>query len=292
MGPMNPSDKSFSSSPARAGGAYGGGGDGEDSARRYGTTPQTFVPLSVKMVLSTTKEYTNQPFSIDKFELSTVELIGLLLETIVNGNVIIYKLDDGTGCIDVRQYITTTGEEQIVTPINTGTYARVVGNIRQQGETHEINAFQVSRVEDFNQITFHILLTIQAHIQRTSILTHTDASFVPQSQNQITSPSGQAHNQQSYHGNQQTGNQSFAVQNTYNTYNQHNTSGLTREESLQSACCDALEHLNNGDGSTVLEIKTYLGDRFSHSEIDTKIKDMFESGTLMSGNTFDRYRLP
>ncbi|KAK2956205.1 putative replication factor A2 [Blattamonas nauphoetae] len=176
MGSILDTTMAYPSSPSRTGGAYSGEGEGDEGARRLASSVSTFVPMSVKLVHSTSKEYVGQPFAINGVELNTVELIGLLLETTVSGNQILYKLDDGTSCIDVRQYITATGEEQRVNTVQTGTYARVVGNIKQQGESREINAFQVTKIEDFNQITYHILATINAHIQRTGPISQASRS--------------------------------------------------------------------------------------------------------------------
>jgi hypothetical protein len=50
-----------------------------------------------------------------------------------NGNFVLYKVDDGTGCIDVRNWVNTdslTDATLFQPAVKEGTYARIVGNLK------------------------------------------------------------------------------------------------------------------------------------------------------------------
>jgi hypothetical protein len=59
-----------------------------------------------------------------------VEIIGLVLDAQqqAGAKFILYKIDDGTGCIDVRHWI--TDDQLPESTVKEGSYARVVGNLK------------------------------------------------------------------------------------------------------------------------------------------------------------------
>jgi hypothetical protein len=45
-----------------------------------------------------------------------------------NGSFILYKVDDGTGCIDVKHWVNSDANSSV--SIKEGSYARIVGNLK------------------------------------------------------------------------------------------------------------------------------------------------------------------
>jgi hypothetical protein len=80
----------------------------------------------------------------------------------------IYKLDDGTGVVEVRLWNDSddNAEQASAAPVAEGTYVRVFGNLRVfQGKTNVV-AFAVRPITDFNEVTYHSLEAIFVHLGR------------------------------------------------------------------------------------------------------------------------------
>jgi len=86
------------------------------------------------------------------------------------------EVDDGTGRIDTRYWITTEApEEGEMAPENNeaadwqeGVYVRIFGHLRQFKNNPERNSFvamSIKPIEDFNEITFHLLEATYIHLK-------------------------------------------------------------------------------------------------------------------------------
>ena len=100
-----------------------------------------------------------------------VEIVGLVLEVAPEKGFTNYKLDDGSDCIDVKSYSTGQTDELYAD----AKYYRVCGQLKETTTStadgsevnREILALQIHPIENFNEITYHILNVIYAHLVRT-----------------------------------------------------------------------------------------------------------------------------
>lgn len=128
---------------------------------------ETMTPLTVRQ-LHTAIEGGMDPPIVDGEELNQLTIIGKVTGVNPTSTMTIYKLDDGTGVVEVRLWNDTdeNAEEASVAPVAEGSYVRVYGNLRSfQGKTNVV-AFSVRPVTDFNEVTYHSLEAIFVHLGR------------------------------------------------------------------------------------------------------------------------------
>ncbi|KAH7820388.1 Replication protein A 32 kDa subunit [Monocercomonoides exilis] len=163
----------------------GDDGKSRDDGRRRPLDNMSVIPVSAKMLMNAEKEAPKGMYYLDKVELSTVELVGLILEATPDRNAMNYKIDDGSNCIDVKYWMVTSSAED--SPYREGMYVRVCGQLKESEEGREVIAFQIHPVKDFNELTFHHLAVIQSFLIRTGQLATTTPAFVSNTQNQTSS---------------------------------------------------------------------------------------------------------
>eukprot|EP01094_Clydonella_sp_ATCC50884_P023287 TRINITY_DN5538_c0_g1_i1.p2 TRINITY_DN5538_c0_g1~~TRINITY_DN5538_c0_g1_i1.p2 ORF type:complete len:205 (-),score=41.20 TRINITY_DN5538_c0_g1_i1:174-788(-) len=81
-----------------------------------------------------------------------------------------FQISDGTGAAEVRMWLEAdpdSSSHQEASKWREGAYIRVVGHPRCFMHKRSIVAFQIHVVEDFNEITHHILSCIYVHLYNT-----------------------------------------------------------------------------------------------------------------------------
>jgi len=125
----------------------------------------TVVSRTVKQLLLS-KMGPDDTFKIDGREVTTVAILGLILEARIESTHYDYKIDDGSGCIDVRvwfQQDTPSDQDQY----KEGQYVRVTGSLRSFNDQKSIMSWRMHPITDFNELTWHGLSIIHAHLQHT-----------------------------------------------------------------------------------------------------------------------------
>src|ERR1700712_4256032 len=78
---------------------------------------------------------------------------------------ITYKLDDGTGLIDVKQWLDSDApEESAKDELSDNTYVRVWGRIKAFNGKKHVGAHVIRPVTDFNEIAMHLLEATYVHL--------------------------------------------------------------------------------------------------------------------------------
>jgi replication factor A2 len=99
-----------------------------------------------------------------------VTIVGLIQKIAPQSTFVNYTLDDGTGTIDVRQWIDTdesqfqTDERAEIVP---NRYVRVVAYPRVFNGERSLVSMQIIPIRDFNEVTFHGLEVIATHLAAT-----------------------------------------------------------------------------------------------------------------------------
>ena len=75
-----------------------------------------------------------------------------------------YKLDDGTGAVEVKLWVdeSVDNTETKLTLVE-GVYARVWGKIRVFGGKQFVNAHVIRKIEDMNEVQYHLLEAAAVH---------------------------------------------------------------------------------------------------------------------------------
>jgi len=92
----------------------------------------------------------------------------LSVDTTNNTNVC-YKIDDGTGIIDVKVWHENddSGMTQVKDAVEEGTYVRVYGHLRQWQKSLNVVAFRLKQLDSFDEVTYHFLEVIRVHLHHT-----------------------------------------------------------------------------------------------------------------------------
>ncbi|KAK9728803.1 Replication factor A protein 2 [Basidiobolus ranarum] len=161
-------------------GGGGGGGFlsspfGESAAtptgtKRGGAAAQNLTPVTIKQLIEATQIHADAPFKVDEHELSQITFIGIIRRHSEQSTNVSYMVEDGTGSIDVRTWLEADDNEfqqQKRAQLVEGIYVRVVGQFKQFANKRHVVAFSMRPIDDFNEITHHLLEAVYVHLFRT-----------------------------------------------------------------------------------------------------------------------------
>jgi replication factor A2 len=78
----------------------------------------------------------------------------------------IYRIDDGTGLIEVKKWIDSDKPETIV-DFAPDTYVRVFGRLQSYNGKRSVNAHYIRAITDFNEVNYHLLEATHVHLLMT-----------------------------------------------------------------------------------------------------------------------------
>uniref|UniRef100_A0A3B4E757 OB domain-containing protein n=1 Tax=Pygocentrus nattereri TaxID=42514 RepID=A0A3B4E757_PYGNA len=94
-----------------------------------------------------------------------VGVVGIVRRTKPAVAYVVYSLDDMTGpSLDVKQWMDLEAANMNDRVIPPGTYIKVVGSLRSFENHRSMVAVSVRRVEDYNEITSHMMEVVQANL--------------------------------------------------------------------------------------------------------------------------------
>merc|ERR1719305_1794840 len=68
------------------------------------------MPLTIKQIFAATQDAPDDMFMVDGKEAAQVSLVGCVVELVVQSTNISYQLEDGTGRLEVKQWVTEGAE--------------------------------------------------------------------------------------------------------------------------------------------------------------------------------------
>uniref|UniRef100_A0A7R9X0S9 Replication protein A C-terminal domain-containing protein n=1 Tax=Craspedostauros australis TaxID=1486917 RepID=A0A7R9X0S9_9STRA len=160
------------------GGGYGmgdgGGGDGggmggssqTQQRERLPVDEQTIVPVTIKMALSAQPSPTGDEYSVlpDGRKLSLIKFVAAVREFMDHSTNVVYKLEDGTGCTDIKQWLNEDScsavEEIRQQSLRDNIYVKVVAKIKQYNGQATILANSVLPISSGNELTHHMLSVV------------------------------------------------------------------------------------------------------------------------------------
>jgi replication factor A2 len=78
-----------------------------------------------------------------------------------------YKLDDGTGSIEVKQWVDTDTADQnnpVKAKLVEGAYCRAWGKLKSFNDRRSVGATIIRPVEDMNEVSYHLLEATAVHL--------------------------------------------------------------------------------------------------------------------------------
>eukprot|EP01134_Creolimax_fragrantissima_P000999 CFRG0999T1 len=147
------------------GGSGGGGGGG-------GALTKMYLPITLKQAIEAHNTAGEDVYYVDGVTPSKVTFIAKIKSVQESSTNITFKMEDGTGMMEVQLWVAnneTDSEAQQRAAWREDTYVRVVGHINEFMEKRRIRAAHIAVVDDFNEITFHMLEVVQCHLKNTNV---------------------------------------------------------------------------------------------------------------------------
>ncbi|XP_027020757.2 replication protein A 32 kDa subunit-like isoform X2 [Tachysurus fulvidraco] len=125
------------------------------------------MPCTVSQLLSAREH--RDSFFIRDIELNQVTVVGLIRRTKATLTHLVYSVDDMTGPpMDIKLWLNVEDVNMNHCVIPSGTYIKAVGSLRSFQHHRSMVAFNIRCLDDFNEITSHMLEVIQAHLDSES----------------------------------------------------------------------------------------------------------------------------
>ncbi|KAI1813206.1 replication protein A, subunit RPA32 [Poronia punctata] len=158
------------------GGAGGGGGGGEDGGgfmwgsqggSQSGVKPindESLRPVTIKQIIDAEPAYAGDAsFRIDGLDVKQVTIVGMVRAINPQTTNITYKIDDGTGVIEVKQWLDADKGESDPA-FKEEDYVRVWGRLKSFSNKRHIGAHVIKPVRDFNEVNYHLLEATYVHL--------------------------------------------------------------------------------------------------------------------------------
>ncbi|EPQ30444.1 uncharacterized protein PFL1_01970 [Pseudozyma flocculosa PF-1] len=165
-------DNPYGQNYATGGGASGGGGfmagsQGDSpSGKRAGNS--TLRPVTIRQILNADQPHPDADFTLDGTELGQLTFVAVVRNVSRNATNVSYSMEDGTGQIEVRQWLDSSSDDnQKASEIDQNMYVRVLGTVKSFQNRRSVSAGHLRIIEDFNEVMFHKLDAVYAHLSLT-----------------------------------------------------------------------------------------------------------------------------
>ncbi|KAF0931751.1 hypothetical protein E2562_005738 [Oryza meyeriana var. granulata] len=170
----------------------GGGGGAFPKARNA----QTLLPLTVKQIMDASQTNDDKSnFAVNGMEVSTVRLVGRMLNKLDRVTDVSFTLDDGTGRILVNRWENDSTDTKEMADIQNGDYVIVNGGLKGFQGKRQVVAYSVRLVTNFNDVTHHFLHCIHVHLELTRLKPKVNTNTAAGTHNQTMLRDGMAYNQ-------------------------------------------------------------------------------------------------
>lgn len=123
---------------------------------------QNLIPVTVKMLMNSQDQPGEVHVLPDGREITTIKLIGAIRTVSEDSTNMTFEIEDGTGLIEVKQYVDEGVDNKYVREMRTQTskehiYVKIFGKINSYGGKKKLTAFSVRSLTSENELTHHFL---------------------------------------------------------------------------------------------------------------------------------------
>ncbi|KHJ35706.1 putative replication protein a 32 kda subunit [Erysiphe necator] len=145
------------------GGTQMGSQTNPEGSKTYGK--DTLRPLTIKQIIEAQQPHPDSEFKIDGVEVTQLTFVGQIQTVSSQATNTTYKVDDGTGLIEVKQWIDGDADPDKSSPFpKEKDYIRIWGRLRAFNNRRHVGAHMIRLVTDFNEITYHLLEATAVHL--------------------------------------------------------------------------------------------------------------------------------
>ncbi|KKY24559.1 putative replication factor-a protein [Phaeomoniella chlamydospora] len=159
---------------ADGGGFMGGEAGSSPAGGKGGYGKDTLRPVTIKQILDAQQPHPDADFKIDGEGISQVTFVGQIRNISTQATNITYKVDDGTGTIEVKQWIDTdnantdamdtSDPSKPASKLVEDVYCRVWGRLKAFGNKRHIGAHVIRPISDYNEVNYHLLEATAVHL--------------------------------------------------------------------------------------------------------------------------------
>lgn len=121
--------------------------------------------MTLRQILNASQAHSDAPFTFGDTEMLRVTFVAWIRSVARNATNMSYTLDDGTGQLDVRQWIDNSGDHDPgADELQENQFVRVLGEIKSFNSKRSVTAASVKAITDHNEYIFHQLEAIYAHL--------------------------------------------------------------------------------------------------------------------------------
>lgn len=131
--------------------------------------------MTVKQIMDAQQPYPEAAFQIDNADVANVLFIGQVRNISAQSTNVTYRIDDGTGDIEVKKWIDSTTADNMDTDegkapgdgkseVEINGYARVFGSIKSFGNKRYIGAHSVRPLAQIDELHCHLLEATAVHL--------------------------------------------------------------------------------------------------------------------------------
>ncbi|KAG5419164.1 RFA2 [Candida metapsilosis] len=154
-------------------------GDGNSQQNKV-QTRNSISPVTIKQILEAEQPVPDGEFKIHNVSISLVSFIGVVRKVSANGTTLHITVEDGTGSIDVRKWITeesgSAEQEKELFMGYTNKYVSIGGALKVYNGNKNIQNASISLIQDSNQIIYHHLNAIHNHLRSQGITKSNDSA--------------------------------------------------------------------------------------------------------------------
>lgn len=137
---------------------------------------QTLRPITIKQALDATQPYPEANYQIDGADAASIVFVGQVRNISTQTTNITYKLDDGTGEIEVKQWVDSATTDNMDTDevkgpatgkkdqIELNEYAKIFGKIKAFGNKRYVGSHAIRPLKDINELHCHFLEATAVHL--------------------------------------------------------------------------------------------------------------------------------
>ncbi|AEO66829.1 uncharacterized protein THITE_2047529, partial [Thermothielavioides terrestris NRRL 8126] len=120
-------------------------------------------PVTIKQLIECKEAYPGADLAVDGVPTTQVTLVGQVRSVNPQAVNVTYRIDDGTGVIDVKKWIDADKADN--TPrFAPDTYVRVFGRLSSFNGRKHVGAHYIRAIDDFNEVNYHLLEATYVHL--------------------------------------------------------------------------------------------------------------------------------
>lgn len=137
-------------------------------AHRQGFSDDSLRPVTIKQLLDLEEAYPGADFLIDGHPITQVTIVGQVRAVNPQPTNITYRLDDGTGTIDVKKWVDADKQEEDADPkYELDQWVRVWGRLKAFNAKRHVGAHFIRAIDRFDEVNYHLLEASYVHLYYT-----------------------------------------------------------------------------------------------------------------------------